>query len=194
MISSQPASSVPFAPSPLQAAPDQGRATWHGVDSQSRRAFSFNQFGRFCVVIPRCRGMVAIRKDAIRSGQSSFKAKGAASGQDATPSRSAAGQSAAQLITHDWLLPLGAGRRPTKLESGEAGRSWAAKAGLVCTANSPRPPLQFRNNTFGNNSDCFRSRSSRRGQGAADTLATHEPSPFCPPFIRGKFSTEEVKQ
>jgi hypothetical protein len=37
----RPAPSVPFAAIPLQAAPDQMRATWHGVDSLSRRAFYF---------------------------------------------------------------------------------------------------------------------------------------------------------
>lgn len=62
--------------------------------------------------------------------------KGAASGQDATPFRSAAGQSA----------------------------------------------VQPRNNSFGNSSDCFRSRSSlSRGQGTAVALATLKPSPFQPP-------------
>ena len=42
MISSEPAlPSVSLVTIPLQATPDQMRATQHGVDSLSRRAFSF---------------------------------------------------------------------------------------------------------------------------------------------------------
>ena len=41
----RPAPSVPFASSPLQTAPDQKRATQHGVGPLSRRAFSFNTLG-----------------------------------------------------------------------------------------------------------------------------------------------------
>ena len=42
MISSEPAlPCVSFAAIPLQATPDQMRATQHGVGSLSRRAFSF---------------------------------------------------------------------------------------------------------------------------------------------------------
>lgn len=66
----RPAHSVPFAAIPLQAAPDQKRATWHGVGPLSRRAFSSNQFGRFSFMHPSTRGMIAIRKDAMGSGQS----------------------------------------------------------------------------------------------------------------------------
>lgn len=67
---------------------------------------------------------------------------------------------------------------------------WAASGRGTTPLRSAarRSAVQPRNNSFGNSSDCFRSRSSlSRGQGTAVALATLKPSPFQPPsFIQIK--------